>query len=214
MRRPRLPEPPLLVATSNAGKFRELRELLGDLPVRFRYFPEAPVVAEDADTYAANALRKALTISRWSGCATLADDSGLEVDELRGAPGVHSARYAGLQQDSAANIDKLLRALAGVPISERGAQFRCVIAVACPDGATLTAEGVCAGRITEARRGSEGFGYDPVFLYVPSGQTFAEIPAALKNRVSHRAGACVALRRRLLSFLSAHAAACAGCALA
>jgi XTP/dITP diphosphohydrolase len=200
--------PRLVIATTNAGKFREFCELLGDLPVRLQSLADCadpPAVAEDGATYAANAIHKALTIARWSHALALADDSGLEVDALGGAPGVHSARYAGAQQDAQANIDKLLHALAGVPVGARGACFRCVLAVACPDGATLTAEGVCAGRILEAPRGRGGFGYDPVFLHVSSGLSFAEMPAAAKQAVSHRAQACRVLRIHLPPFLAAHA---------
>lgn len=208
--------PFLLIATTNAGKFREFEQLLGDVPVRLASLielPGAPAVAEEGATYTANAMHKALTIARWSGCATLADDSGLEVDALYGAPGVRSARYAGAAQDSRANIHKLLQALQDVPPNERTARFRCVVVVACPDGATLLAEGSCAGRILAAPRGHGGFGYDPVFLYPSLNLTFAELPAASKNRVSHRAQACIRLRDELLSFLTAHAQACAGCKL-
>lgn len=202
-----MPRPTLLIATTNAGKCREISDLLGDLPVTLQSLagsPGAPQVPEDGTTYDANALGKALTIAQWSQRPTLADDSGLEVDALRGAPGVHSARYAGPEQDSRANIAKLLRSLTGVPIAERTARFRCVIVVAGPDGATLTAEGTCEGVIAEHPRGSVGFGYDPVFLFPPFGLTFAEMSAAMKNQVSHRARACAALRDRLLDFLAAH----------
>lgn len=211
-----MPFPTLLIATTNSGKFREFSQLLGDLPLRLVSLagvPGAPAVAEEGETYAANATHKALSLARWSGCATLADDSGLEVDALRGAPGVHSARYAGVEQDSRANLHKLLQALDSIPPSERTARFRCVIVVACPNGATLLAEGSCEGRILEAPRGRSGFGYDPVFFYPSLDSAFAEMPAAVKNRVSHRAQACTWLRRNLLSFLSAHAAACASCKL-
>ncbi|MFI5394312.1 MAG: RdgB/HAM1 family non-canonical purine NTP pyrophosphatase [Candidatus Binatia bacterium] len=208
--------PTLLIATTNAGKVREFAQLLEDLPLRLRSLvdlPLAPAVPEDGLTYAANAVGKAVTISQWSGCATLADDSGLEVDALLGAPGVHSARYAGAEQSSRANVRKLLDELRGLPPVERTARFRCVVVVATPDCATLTAEGSCEGRIIEVSRGSGGFGYDPVFLYLPLERTFAEMPAAMKNAVSHRAQACAGLRADLIHFLSVHAAACAGCRL-
>jgi XTP/dITP diphosphohydrolase len=198
--------PTLLIATTNAGKFREFTDLLGGLPILLKSlvdFPGAPAIAEDGATYAANAIHKALALARWSHCATLADDSGLEVDALEGAPGVCSARYAGPEQDSAANIAKLLAALHAVPLARRTARFRCVLAVAHPNGATITAEDSCEGRITEAPTGNAGFGYDPVFLYPPLGQTFAVIPAAVKNRLSHRARACERLRLQLLAFLRA-----------
>jgi len=209
-----MPEPLLLIATSNRGKFREFCDLLQDLPLRLRSLagvPASPVVAEDGVTYTDNAVHKASTIARWSGCAALADDSGLEVDALGGGPGVQSARYAGVAQDDRANVAKLLAALEGVPAAARTARFRCVLAVAIPNGNTWTVEGVCAGRIAEAPRGSGGFGYDPVFLYPQFGQTFAEIPAAVKNRISHRARACTGLRENLLAFLAVHVDACRAC---
>jgi XTP/dITP diphosphohydrolase len=182
--------------------------LLGDLLLTLRSLAEfsgAPAVSEDAPTYTANAARKAVTLAHWSHRAALADDSGLEVNALAGGPGVHSARYAGAGQDSRANIDKLLRELQGVPATQRTARFRCVIVVAGPDGATLTAAGSCEGRIIEAPRGSGGFGYDPVFLYPPLDLTFAEMRAETKNRISHRARACAMLRGPLVGFLSVHA---------
>jgi XTP/dITP diphosphohydrolase len=211
-----MPHPNLVIATTNRGKFREFSQLLAPLPLRLHALaelPPAPAVTEDGLTYAANASRKAITIAQWSGCATLADDSGLEVDALGGAPGVHSARYAGPAQDSQANIHKLLGALRDVPPAERTARFRCVIVVATPDGAAVEAEGTCEGRILEAPRGDGGFGYDPVFFHVPLALTFAEIPAAAKNRLSHRAEACARLRQELIGFLSAHARACSRCQL-
>jgi XTP/dITP diphosphohydrolase len=211
-----MPDPLLLIATTNRGKFREFRDLLQDLPLRLRSLvgvPGAPAVAEDGVTYTDNAVRKALAIACWSGCAALADDSGLEVDALGAAPGVHSARFAGVAQDDRANVAKLLVALSDIPAAARTARFRCVLAVAIPDGSSWTVEGVCEGRISEAPRGGGGFGYDPVFLYPLLGKTFAEIPAATKNRISHRARACANLRTELLAFLAPHAGACRGCRL-
>ena len=198
----------VVVATTNSGKRRELVELLSGLPLDIQSLadlPPAPAVEEDGDTYLANALKKAIAIARWSGRATLADDSGLEVDALDGKPGIHSARYAGRVQDSSANLAKLLHALAGVPESRRTARFRCALVVAAPDGATLTAEDSCEGQIIEAPRGRAGFGYDPIFLYPAARQTFAELPAVVKNRISHRARACAQLRPLLLEFLARHA---------
>lgn len=206
--------PVLLLATTNRGKFGEFGALLQELPLRVRSLagmPGVPAVAEDGTTYADNALRKALTIAWWSGCAALADDSGLEVDALGGAPGVQSARYAGGEQDGHANVRKLLAALNDAPAAERTARFRCALVVATPDGETLTVEGSCEGYILETPRGSGGFGYDPVFFYPPLGATFAEITAAVKNGVSHRAHACARLRQDLIGFLSTHAGACRGC---
>jgi len=202
--------PRLLISTTNAGKVCEFSVLFSDLSLdlcSLADYPGAPIVPEDGETYVANARLKALTIARWSNIATLADDSGLEVEALDGAPGVHSARYAGPQQDSRANVAKLLSALAGVAAGRRAARFRCAICVATPDGATLVTQGTCEGQITATPVGSQGFGYDPVFLYPPAGQTFAQMSAAAKNRVSHRARACAALREQLLPFLAHHAPA-------
>jgi XTP/dITP diphosphohydrolase len=197
--------PVLLIGTTNAGKFREIAALLGGLPITLKSladFPGTPEISEDGATYAANALHKALTLARWSGYPVLGDDSGIEVDALGGAPGIHSARYAGPAQDSAANIAKLLAALHGRPLEERSARFRCVIVVAHPNGATLTVEAAsCEGHIAEEPRGNTGFGYDPVFLCPSLGQTFAEVPAAAKNRLGHRGRACERLRPRLVAFL-------------
>jgi XTP/dITP diphosphohydrolase len=201
----RSPAAVLLIATTNPGKVRELAELLAGVPLTLRSLldlPGAPSVSEDGTTYLENARTKALAIARWSGRTALADDSGLEVDALGGAPGIHSARYAGATQDSQANVTRLLQALAGVPEPERTARFRCVIVVARPDGQTVVAEGSCEGRITTAPRGHGGFGYDPVFFYPPAGVTFAELPAAIKNQVSHRARACAQLRERLMDFMT------------
>ncbi|MFN8624400.1 MAG: XTP/dITP diphosphatase [Candidatus Binatia bacterium] len=209
-------EPLLVIATANRGKFREFADLFQDLPLRLRSLTGVrgvPVVTEDGTTYADNALRKALTVARWSGCAALADDSGLEVDALDAAPGVRSARYAGPERDDRANVAKLLAALHEIPAAGRTARFRCVLAVASPDGGTWTVGGTCEGRIAEAPRGSGGFGYDRVFFYPPLGATLAEIPAAAKNAVSHRARACATLRNNLLPFLATHAGACHGCRL-
>jgi len=199
--------PTLLIATGNPGKFREFRALLADCAVglaSLEALPGAPVVVEAEDSYLANAHLKATTIARWSGCVTLADDSGLEVDALAGAPGVRSARYAGAEQDADANLRKLLAALATLPWAARTARFRCAIVVAAPDGAILTAEGTCEGYILEGRRGHGGFGYDPVFFYPPAGRSFAELTAEEKQRVSHRGRACAALRDRLMGFLGTH----------
>ena len=196
--------PTVVIATTNAGKVREFAALLGDLPVALdslAAYPGAPEVDEDGATYLENAIKKARAAATWTGHAALADDSGLEVDALGGAPGVQSARYAGPAQDAAANTARLLAALAGLPPERRTARFRCVIVVARPDGALLVGEGACEGRIVEAARGAGGFGYDPVFLDVELDRTFAELPAAVKHRRSHRARACAALRGDLAAFL-------------
>lgn len=194
--------PTLVIATTNRGKLQEFRELLAGLPIdllSLTDFPALPEVIEDGTTYLENARHKALSVAQATGLAALADDSGLEVDALQGAPGVHSARYAGPTQNSQANTEKLLAALHGV--SDRGARFRCVIVVAHPAGGELVAEGTCAGKITEVAHGTQGFGYDPIFLYEPAGRTFADMASAEKQRASHRARACEHLREQLVDFI-------------
>jgi XTP/dITP diphosphohydrolase len=177
----------LLVATRNHHKLREIREIL-DLPgVELIGADEVyglPEVEEDAPTFEGNAIKKARELARAGNCWTLADDSGLEVDALQGAPGVHSARYAGPAADTAANNAKLMQALAGV--ADRRARFRCVLALCSPYGKVWTVEGACEGRILEAPRGAQGFGYDPLFVPEGEDRTFAELDAGSKNRLSHR----------------------------
>ena len=180
----------LVIATRNKHKLQELRALLAGWPVELRSaldFPGVPEVAEDGDTFEANAIKKAAALAQAAGLWTLADDSGLEVDALGGEPGVRSARYAGEPSDDAANNRKLLAELDGV--SNRRARFRCVVALASPSGAAQTAEGRCEGHLLLSPRGGGGFGYDP--LFVPDGYdlTFAELDPAIKNRISHRARA-------------------------
>lgn len=176
----------IVLATRNPGKLAELNALLEGLPVRLHAaadFPGAPEVDEDAPTLEGNARKKALALHTHTGLPALADDTGLEVAALGGRPGVHSARYAGPAADDAANRAKLLAELSAA--ADRSARFRTVVAFA--DGeAVHTFEGVCTGRIAEAPRGTGGFGYDP--LFVPDGEawTFAELPAAEKNAISHR----------------------------
>ena len=177
----------LLIATRNHHKLEEIRAILcvpGLELIGADEVPGLPEVEEDAPTFDGNAIKKARTLAKASGCWTLADDSGLEVDALGGAPGVHSARYAGVEAGTPANNAKLLRELAG--ITDRCAQFRCVLALCAPDGRVWTVEGRCEGRILEAPLGVNGFGYDP--LFVPDGyeQTFAELVGSVKNGMSHR----------------------------
>jgi XTP/dITP diphosphohydrolase len=186
----------LLVATRNAHKLDEIRAILArpDLDViGLEALPGAPEIEEDGDTFEANAIKKAVTIARLAGTWVLADDSGLEVDALAGAPGVYSARYAGEPADYAANNRKLLRELAG--IRNRRARFRCVMALSDPQGKTRTVEGRCEGHIIEAEAGTGGFGYDPLFVPEGARVTFAEMPAAEKNAISHRGRALQAAER-------------------
>ncbi len=186
----------LLIATRNPHKLEEIREIF-DLPgldiVSALDYPEIPDVVEDGETLEANAVKKAVTLALATGLHALADDTGLEVDALHGAPGVYSARYAGEHADYAANNRKLLAALNET--DNRNAQFRCVIALAEPDGRAQYVEGVCRGAIARAPRGENGFGYDP--LFVPEGheRTFAELASAEKHRLSHRGRALTEARR-------------------
>ncbi|MGH7789718.1 MAG: RdgB/HAM1 family non-canonical purine NTP pyrophosphatase [Candidatus Binatia bacterium] len=202
----------LLIATGNAGKRREYDALLGDLGLRLGSladYPAAPAVAESGETYLANARLKAVSLAAFARLPALADDSGLEVDALGGAPGVHSARYAALAMgrsgsaDDQTNCRFLLGRLRGRPQPPYTARFRCVIVVAHPDGRELVADGACEGRIVETPRGDGGFGYDPIFFYPPLARTFAELSAAEKDRISHRALAVAALRPTLLDWLAA-----------
>jgi XTP/dITP diphosphohydrolase len=202
----------LVFATRNRGKLTELRQLLADLEgevtIASALDLDLPDVVEDRDTFAGNASKKALEVSRATGLPALADDSGLEVDALGGAPGVMSARYAGDDHDDRKNNDKLLAALAGV--SERTARFRSVLALADAAGPlgdqVITAEGVCEGLILEAPRGTGGFGYDPLFFAPELGVTFAEAGVGPKNDLSHRARAMRAIRPRLIEYLRRPAA--------
>jgi XTP/dITP diphosphohydrolase len=159
--------------------------------------PGATLPEETGTTYRENALLKAHAGARATGALALGDDSGLEVDALDGAPGLHSARFGGPGLDDAGRIALLLARLRGVPPERRTARFRCVIALVDPQGGERVVEGVVDGVITEAPRGRGGFGYDPVFFYPPFGRTFGEVPAEDKRRVDHR-GAAVRAARSLL----------------
>ena len=199
MTRPGRSRPRLLLASANQGKLRELRTILEGLPVELVGLAEAglgepPEVEETGDTFLENALLKGRAYAAWSGMAAVADDSGLEVDALGGAPGVRSARYAGPGAGDQANLDKLLAALAGVPPERRTARFRCAAVLVDPAAGEWHAEAAWEGRILDAPRGSGGFGYDPVFL--PGGweSTSAEVDQATKDAASHRGQAFRALR--------------------
>src|SRR4051794_36719454 len=193
----------LLVATTNPGKLREYQVLLANLPYTLLALPDVGITTalpETGDTYTANAQLKAVGYAEMSGLITLADDSGLEVAALNGAPGVHSARYGGEGLTDVDRTNLLLQELGDTPFHERLARFVCVIAVATPGGRVEFAEGSVPGVIDFAPRGTNGFGYDPVFYVVDRGVTMAELSPAEKDQISHRAQAARKIRLILPSF--------------
>lgn len=182
----------VVLATRNAGKVREIADILaphGVEVISLSEFPELGEIIEDGDTFRENAMLKATTVAGHTGLIALADDSGLEVDALDGAPGIYSSRFAGEEKNDRANNLKLLELLSDFPAEQRTARFQCVVAIAEPDGWVHIAEGSCEGLIINEPRGEGGFGYDPLF-YVPDYEkTFAELDPAIKNKISHRAKA-------------------------
>ncbi|RLB17696.1 MAG: Non-canonical purine NTP pyrophosphatase, partial [Deltaproteobacteria bacterium] len=175
---------PIVLATRNEGKIREFRRILADFPIEIKSlgdFGPIPDVVEDGETFEDNAVIKARHTARILGLPAIADDSGLEVAALGGAPGIKSARYAGEAADDREKNLKLLNALEG--IEDRKARFVCVLAIAVPRGPALIYEGICEGAIALEMKGGNGFGYDPVFYFPPLGKTFAELSADEKNRV-------------------------------
>ena len=192
---------PLVLATLNRAKARELVALLGDIPFDVVTLPDAVPGAtlppEDEDAYADNARAKARVGRQLTGALTLGDDSGLEVDALGGAPGPRSARFGGPGLDDAGRCRRLLEALQGVPGPRRTARFRCLIAIAHPDGREHLVEGVSEGSIVTEPRGTGGFGYDPLFYFPALGRTFGELSDGEKAEVSHRGRALRAARRVL-----------------
>ena len=188
--------PHVLIATRNPGKLREIRQIAARTPLTWHAldeFPDVPDAIENGSSFAENARLKALHYAAATGLCTLADDSGLEVDALGGAPGVHSARYAGSPRDDAANNRKLIRALADVPGQRRTARFRCALAFARNGEVVLEAEGRVAGLVCDEPRGENGFGYDPHFLIPDLGRTAAEMSPEQKNARSHRGQALRAM---------------------
>lgn len=199
----------LLVATGNRGKLAELEQLFADLDVQVLGLDAVgpvPEVVEDGETFEANAAKKAREVAVATGRMTLADDSGLEVDALGGAPGVRSARFAGEPSNDEANNRLLLERLSGLAAAERSARFRCVLALADPggplgDGVHLEA-GTCEGGIALEPRGEGGFGYDPLFVPAGREQTMAELPPEEKHRLSHRGAASARMRAFLEGYLA------------
>ncbi len=185
----------LVIATRNKGKTYEIMDLLKEFPVNIKNlddFGPIPAVEEDGDTFDKNAYKKASFTSRILGLPALADDSGLVIKTLGGAPGIHSARYAGENASDEQRCSKVLSEMKGK--TNRRAAFKCVISIAVPPGPALTYEGHCEGLITKKPAGSNGFGYDPIFFFSPLNKTFAELTREEKNRVSHRGNALRELR--------------------
>ncbi len=182
----------LLLATRNLHKLEEFRAIFSDLPLRMVSLSEIQLnvdVEETGNSFAENAELKARAYEQMSHLLTLADDSGLEIDALGGAPGVHSARYLGKETSYEERFRVILEQLKGIPLDQRTARFRCVIALAEPKGNIHIVEGVVEGVIADRPRGSHGFGYDPIFFLPELGKTFAELEPVDKNRISHRARA-------------------------
>lgn len=191
----------LVIATRNRKKVKEIKRILQGVPVvlyTLEDFPGCPEIEEDAGTFEGNAVKKATAVAMYSGKPAVADDSGLEVYALDGAPGVYSARYAGSSADDRKNLEKLLGELGGVEEGKRGARFVCCVALAYPDGRVETFVGFSEGRIGKDPKGFSGFGYDPVFYPKGHNTTFAEMSADEKDALSHRG---VALRK-LRAYLS------------
>ena len=182
----------IVLATRNRDKIREIKKILHGINARFLSlddFSVCPEVVEDGETLEANAKKKALVVSQYTKKISLAEDTGLEVEALGGAPGIRSARFAGDDVTHEDNNRKLLKLMEKLPLEERRAKFRCVAALAKPDGGVVTCEGVCEGIIAFEMKGESGFGYDPLFLLPSHGKTFAELGQEVKNRISHRAQA-------------------------
>ena len=179
----------LVLATGNLNKQKEIMAVLSDLPITIRSqseFVAVPEVIEDGETCEANAVKKATIIAKHTGRLTLADDTGLEVAALEGAPGVYAARYAGENATYNDNCQKLLKELQGVPLDSRNARFVTVMAIAEPSGPVEVVEGGLEGKISETLSGTDGFGYDPIFIVPELGKTLAQITLEEKNQISHR----------------------------
>jgi XTP/dITP diphosphohydrolase len=182
----------VIIATKNPGKAREFEHIFASRGIEVRTlldFPEIPDVDETGSTFEENAILKAEAVSQALGKMVIGDDSGLMVDELEGRPGIYSARYAGEQKNDQNNTDKVMSELIGLPEEKRSARFYCALAVAVPGQETITVSGTCEGRILEEQRGTNGFGYDPVFYVPEKGLAMAELSSDEKNKISHRANA-------------------------
>ncbi len=195
----------LVLATNNRDKIAEIRHLLDDLPITILTaddFLEFPDPEETGTTLEENAILKAKAIAAFTGLPALADDSGLEVDALDGAPGIYSSRYAGNNVTYKDNYTKLILKLVGVPHEKRTARFRCVIAIAWNESSIETVEGIVDGQIADTVRGDQGFGYDPVFYFLPLNKRFSEMTLDEKNEVSHRGKAMRAAKALIVAKLN------------
>lgn len=193
----------ILVATQNRGKIREIQHALRGLGFRVygvTDFLNVPKIEEDGTTFAENALKKGRFYSQFFGKLTIADDSGLEVNALKGLPGVRSSRYAGEKASDGENNRKLLAEMDDIPSSKRGARFRCAMAIVSIEGKEAVTEGICKGRIGFKPVGKKGFGYDPLFILSRDRRTMAQLSVKEKNRVSHRGKALRKLRKLICAF--------------
>jgi XTP/dITP diphosphohydrolase len=193
----------LIVATRNRGKVREIQRALRGLGLRIYSlgdFSDVPEIEEDGKSFTENALKKARFYSKYFGKLIIADDSGLEVDILRGLPGIYSARYAGEGASNRENNRKLLREMEGIPLSKRGARFRCAIVMVSDEGKEVVTKGSCTGRIGFREVGKRGFGYDPLFILPQYGKTMAQLTLEEKNRISHRGKALTKIRKLIDGF--------------
>ncbi|WP_246940973.1 XTP/dITP diphosphatase [Bacillus pinisoli] len=192
----------IVVATKNKGKVREFQDLFqekGYKVVSLLDLINAPDIEETGTTFKQNAILKAEGISSIINELVIADDSGLSIDYLGGKPGVYSARYAGEEKDDNKNVEKVLHEMVGVPAEERTARFHCALALAIPNQPTVVVEGTCEGRITEEAKGSNGFGYDPIFFVEEQQKTMAQLTKEEKNKISHRANALALLEKEIHS---------------
>lgn len=196
----------LIVATKNSGKLREIKELLKDLDLKITSlleYPHLPPIVEDGKTFRSNAVKKALTIARLTGQLVLGEDSGLQVSILHNEPGVFSSRFSGKNADDKKNNRKLLRLLNGIPLDKRQARYRCLAVLADGEHLVKIVSGTCRGLIAQKPSGTNGFGYDPLFLIPEYNKTFGELDPSIKALISHRARAFKKMKQFLREYLKA-----------
>jgi len=192
----------LVVATKNRKKLSEIKTLLKGLDLKIISlldFSHPPSIKETGKTFKENAVKKAVTIARFSGLLTLGEDSGLQVKALGGRPGVYSSRFSGAKKDDVLNNEKVLRLLGRLPLTKRKARYVCSVALADEDGLITTKEGTCYGRITFYPKGTNGFGYDPIFIVKGFKKTFGQLSSATKHRLSHRGRALKKIKKDILA---------------